>query len=58
MRLWDLAISQEVVELRGHAPCVHAVAWSPHGTRLVTGTGDTTVRVPDSLSVQERAGRR
>ena len=36
---------------------VHAVAWSPDGTRLVSGSGDFTVRVWDSLSAQERAKR-
>jgi WD40 repeat protein len=41
--------------LHGHTDYVHAVAWSPDGTRLVSGSGDYTVRVWDSLSVQERA---
>jgi WD40 repeat protein len=46
-----------VAELRGHTDYVHAVAWSPDGTRLVSGSGDFTVRVWDSLSAQERAKR-
>ena len=46
---------QQVAELRGHTDYVHAVAWSPDGTRLVSGSGDFTVRVWDSLSIQARA---
>ena len=54
VRLWDLATFQEVAELHGHMAYVHALAWSPDGTRLVSGSGDFTVRVWDSLSAQER----
>jgi len=57
VRLFDVASRQQVAELRGHTDYVHAVAWSPDGTRLVSGSGDFTVRVWDSLSVQERARR-
>ena len=49
IRLWDLATFQEVAELRGHTAYVHALAWSPDGTRLVSGSGATTLRVWDSL---------
>jgi len=44
-----------VAELHGHTDYVRAVAFSPDGTRLVSGSGDFTVRVWDTLSVQERA---
>src|SRR5262249_1685724 len=50
----DVASRQQVAELHGHTDYVHAVAWSPDGTRLVSGSGDFTVRVWDSLSPQER----
>src|SRR5262245_45242825 len=67
IRLWDVATARgaggkelleaEVAELRGHDDYVHAVVWSPDGTRLLSASGDHTVRVWDSLSAQERAGR-
>ncbi len=41
--------------LRGHTDYVHAVDWSPDGTRLVSGSGDFTVRIRDSLSPADRA---
>ena len=59
IRLWDVATARraggkelleaEVAELRGHEDYVHAVAWSPDGTRLLSASGDHTVRVWDSL---------
>jgi WD40 repeat protein/serine/threonine protein kinase len=67
IRLWDVAAAQsaggkeapeaEVAELRGHEDYVHSVAWSPDGTRLLSASGDRTVRVWDSLSAHERAQR-
>ncbi|MBV9032205.1 MAG: hypothetical protein JO364_18270 [Pseudonocardiales bacterium] len=36
--------------LTGHTGGVWAVAWSPDGTRLLTGGGDGTVRVWDAAS--------
>ena len=57
IRLIDVATRQQVAELRGHTDYVHAVAWSPDGTRLVSGSGDFTVRVWDALSPADRAQR-
>ena len=67
IRLWDVAVAEraggreapdaEVAELHGHEDYVHAVDWSPDGTRLISASGDGTVRVWDSLSAQERAKR-
>ena len=50
LRLIDVATRQEVAELRGHTDFVHAVAWSSDGTRLVSGSGDRSIRV--GLAVQ------
>ncbi|MGH7172862.1 MAG: protein kinase domain-containing protein, partial [Gemmataceae bacterium] len=65
IRLWDVGVAKraggkaapeaEVAELRGHTDYVHAVDWSPDGTRLISASGDGTVRVWDSLSPRVRA---
>src|SRR5262249_13161901 len=67
IRLWDVGVARraggkeapdtEVAQLRGHDAYVHAVDWGPDGTRLGSRSVDFTVRVWDSLSVQERARR-
>jgi len=46
--VWDAATGEEIVELRGHRSFVWSVAFSPDGTRLVSGSGDGTVRVWDA----------
>ncbi|HEX5271152.1 MAG TPA: sugar-binding protein, partial [Gemmataceae bacterium] len=65
IRLWDVGVASracgqeapdaEVAELRGHDAYVHAVDWSPDGTRLISASGDGTVRVWDSLPPAVRA---
>jgi WD40 repeat protein/serine/threonine protein kinase len=65
IRLWDVGLAEraggkeapeaEVAELHGHDAYVHAVDWSPDGTRLISASGDGTVRVWDSLPPAVRA---
>jgi WD40 repeat protein len=55
IRLWDTTTWEEVAQLLGHQDYVHSVAFSPDGTRLVSGSGDFTVRLWDTLPVKERA---
>jgi WD40 repeat protein len=57
IRFWDMTTFQLVAELDGHAAYVHQIAFSPDGTRLASGSGDFSVRIWDSLTVQERAQR-
>ena len=54
IRLIDVASRQEVATLRVHTDYVHAVAWSPDGTRLASSSDDYAGRIWDSLSIQAR----
>ena len=44
---------QEVLALRGHTGLLWSVAFSPDGKRIVTGSGDKTVKVWDAATGQE-----
>jgi hypothetical protein len=56
VRVWETARWQEVAELRGHDKYARSVAFSRDGRKLVTGSGDTTVRVWDSRPDREVVG--
>jgi WD40 repeat protein len=43
--LWNIAAWEEVALLRGHVELVQGVAFAPDSERLVSGSGDNTVRV-------------
>ena len=48
-KVWDAASGKELVALVGHSGDVWWAAWSPDGTRIVTGgAGDGTARVWDA----------
>jgi len=54
LRLWDTQTLDEVVQLQGHSSFVWSVAFSPDGSQLVSGSGDHTVRVWDTVTYRER----
>jgi hypothetical protein len=47
VRLWDLAAGKEVGRLEGHRSWVQTVAFSPDGTKLVSGGIDTAALIWD-----------
>jgi WD40 repeat protein len=46
-RLWDAATGEAVATLTGHTDVVRAVAFSPEGKRVLTGSDDNTARLWD-----------
>ncbi len=50
---WQRQMHQELRALRGHTGPIQAVAYSPDGQRLVTGSADHTAKVWDAASGKE-----
>ena len=52
--LWDVATREEVRWLRGHTNTIWALAFSPDGKTLASGSADQTVKFWDTASGQLR----
>src|SRR5581483_6113132 len=50
VKVYDVATGVLQLTLRGHSDFIRAVAFSPDGTRLATGSFDQTVRLWDAAS--------
>jgi hypothetical protein len=53
VKVWDTYTGQELHTLKGHTSVVTSVAFSPDGTRLASGSKDSTVKVWDTYTGQE-----
>ena len=47
MQVWDATDGGHPYTYRGHTSDVLAVAWSPDGGRIASGSGDPSNQVPD-----------
>jgi WD40 repeat protein len=45
IQLWDAMTGDAMYTYTGHASAVTAVAWSPDGTRIASGSWDKTVQI-------------
>ncbi len=52
--LWDVATQSEVRRLRGHTNTIWALAFTPDGKSLASGSMDQTVKFWDTASGQLR----
>jgi WD40 repeat protein/tRNA A-37 threonylcarbamoyl transferase component Bud32 len=55
IHLWDTTTPAKIAALRGHEGPVSALAYSPDGQRLASGSADTTIRVWNPAAGQEVA---
>ena len=51
LKVWDVESSQEMLTLERHNSNVWSVALNPSGRRMVSGSGDKTLKVSEADSV-------
>ena len=52
IRVWSAKTGDVIFVLKGHSSGVNSIAFSPDGSRIVSGSGDRTVRVWEVTSGQ------
>ncbi len=50
MIVWDVASGTALLTYRGHTDTVNDLAWSPDGTRIVSGSNDQTALIWDAAT--------
>jgi WD40 repeat protein/tetratricopeptide (TPR) repeat protein len=50
-KVWDTQTWKPLFDLKGHTDSVASVAFSPDGTRIVTGGGDVMINLPGEVKV-------
>jgi WD40 repeat protein/tRNA A-37 threonylcarbamoyl transferase component Bud32 len=55
INVWDTTIGTKIGALRGHAGPVYALAYSPDGKRLASGSADKTIRLWEPASAKAMA---
>ena len=53
IKVWDADTGKFLRDLKGHTGYVYSVAFSPNGSRIVAGIGDSTIRIWDASSGDE-----
>lgn len=53
VKIWDAATGEWQLDISGHTAGIASVAYSPDGTRLLTGSLDTTAKLWDSATGKE-----
>ena len=53
LKIWDIKTGKELLTLAGHTGAVAAVAFSPDGKRIATGSYDRTAKVWDAETGKE-----
>lgn len=50
VRVFDLATSMQLVELKDHTSTINSITWNARSTKLLSGCADGTVRI---FSIEE-----